>query len=159
MIGQGSWPEHGEIDILEDVNDHDRTSGTLHCGNVTQRNPDGTFGPCHETGGLGSGLIPCAGCETAFHTYTVVVDRRNEADQQIRWYLDDREIFGLSESKVGEAAWREAVDHGFSIILDVAIGGSYPDLQCHCHTPLPDTSSGAAMTVRYVDVYLAKAKR
>ena len=37
-----------EIDIMEDFNGLNETSGTLHCGNLTQRNSDGTFGPCHE---------------------------------------------------------------------------------------------------------------
>lgn len=156
MLGPGQWPEHGEIDILENVNAGNRTSGTLHCGNLTHRNPDGTTGPCHQPDGMSSGLVPCPGCQTGFHTYSLIVDRRNKADQQIRWYLDNREFFSVSESQVGTAAWTEAIDHPFTIILDVAIGGSYPDLQCQCHTPFPDTSPGASMLIRNVSVYTTK---
>ena len=64
MLGRAAWPETGEIDILENVDGYSKTSGTLHCGNLTQRNPDGTFGPCHETNGFGSGLRTCTGCLT-----------------------------------------------------------------------------------------------
>ena len=75
MLGPGMWPQDGEIDIMEDVNGLSQEAGTLHCGNLTQRNPDGTFGPCHEGTGVGSGLQPCTGCQQGFHTYTAIVDR------------------------------------------------------------------------------------
>ena len=70
MLGRTAWPGTGEIDILEDVDGYSKVSGTLHCGNLTQHNPDGTFGPCHETNGLGSGLRTCTGCQQSFHTYS-----------------------------------------------------------------------------------------
>jgi beta-glucanase (GH16 family) len=152
LLGPGQWPEDGEIDIMEDVNARGDVSGTLHCGNLTQHNPDGTTGPCHEPTGLSSGLKPCAGCDRGYHTYTVVVDRRRASDQQIRWYLDGHRFFSVDESQVGGGAWVRAVDHGFSIILDLAIGGRYPDNQCRCTTPTSGTTSGGTMSVRYVSV-------
>ena len=153
MLGPGRWPGTGEIDIMEDVNGLSREAGTLHCGNLSQRNPDGTSGPCHEGTGLGSGLRPCPGCQQDFHTYTVIVDRRNAGDEQIRWYLDGHEFFSISESRVGQAVWTAAVNHGFAILLSLAVGGSYPDNQCGCTTPSSQTSSGGMMEVRYVRVY------
>ena len=153
MLGPKAWPMDGEIDIMEDVNGLSQDSGTLHCGNLSQPNPDGTFGPCHEKSGLGSGLMACVGCQQGFHTYTAVIDRRDASDQQIRWYLDGREFFSVNESRVGEAAWTAAVDHGFSILLDVAVGGAFPDIQCRCTTPDNQTSSQGTMVVRYVSVY------
>jgi beta-glucanase (GH16 family) len=153
MLGPKGWPKNGEIDILEDINALSMHSGTFHCGNLTQRNPDGTFGPCHENNGIGSGQRPCPGCQRGFHSYSVVIDRRDKSDEQIRWYFDGGEFFSVSESAVGRAAWTAAVDHGFSIILNVAVGGSYPDVVCKCLTPTNRTSSGVAMTVRYVAVY------
>lgn len=153
MLGPSAWPMGGEIDIMEDVNGLSAEAGTLHCGNLVQRNSDGTFGPCHEGTGLGSGLQPCPGCQQGFHTYTVIVDRRNEADQQIRWYLDGREFYSVSEGRMAPAVWAAAVDHGFSILLDVAMGGSYPDNQCRCTAPSGQTAPNGVMVVQYVTVY------
>jgi beta-glucanase (GH16 family) len=158
MLGPGDWPGTGEIDILENVNTLREHSATLHCGNLDDANPDGTLGPCHEFTGLSSGLLPCRGCLTGFHTYTAVVDRRNPADEQIRWYLDGRRFFRVDERQVGEAAWSAAVDHGYSIIFDLAIGGGYPDGVCGCTTPTDQTTSGGTMTVRYVAVYKRAAR-
>jgi beta-glucanase (GH16 family) len=153
MLGPGDWPGTGEIDILEDVNALNEHSGTFHCGNLTQPNPDGTLGPCHEFTGVSSGLLMCPGCQTGFHTYTVVVDRTDPTAEQIRWYIDGRQFFQVSEAQVSQAAWTAAVDHGYSIIFDLAIGGSFPDGVCQCTAPSDQTTSGGTMTVRYVSVY------
>jgi beta-glucanase (GH16 family) len=153
MLGPGQWPTDGEIDIMEDVDGISNTSATVHCGNLTQRNSDGTFGPCRETTGISSGLLPCPNCQTGFHTYSVIVDRRHADDQQIRWYLDGTEIFNVKEQQVGAAVWDEAFDHGLQIILDVAVGGSFPDKRCDCTTPTVQTTSSGAMVVQYVRVY------
>ena len=153
MLGPGDWPQTGEIDMLEDVNALSEHSATLHCGNLDDANPDGTLGPCHEFTGLSSGLLPCPGCQRDFHTYTAVVDRRNAAAEQIRWYLDGRQFFQVGEAQVGQPAWSAAVDHGYSIIFDLAMGGGYPDGVCGCTTPTDQTSSGGTMTVRSVAVY------
>lgn len=153
LISRGTWPEHGEIDIMEDVNGLSRHSGTLHCGNLSTVNADGTLGPCHEDTGLGSSLLACRRCQAGFDTYSVIIDRRDRSDQQIRWYVDGKEFFSVSESRVGAAVWDEAVDHGFSVILDVAVGGTYPDVTCKCSAPDHATTSGGTMVVRSVAVY------
>jgi beta-glucanase (GH16 family) len=159
VLGPGDWPGTGEIDILEDVNALSEHSGTLHCGNLTDVNPDGTLGPCHEFTGLSSGLLPCPGCQTSFHTYTAVVDRRHRSEEHIRWYLDGQQFFQVNEKQVGEPAWSAAVDHGYSIIFDLAIGGAYPDGICQCTTPTDQTTPGGTMTIRYVAVYKRGANK
>jgi beta-glucanase (GH16 family) len=153
MLGAGTWPAHGEIDVLEDVDGRSEHSGALHCGNLFQPNPDGTFGPCHEHIGLSSRLRPCTGCQSGYHVYSVIVDRRNPADEQIRWYFDGQEFFSVSESQVGASTWDEAVNHGFSIILDLAMGGQYPNQMCDCVTPTSWTSNAGTMRVSSVSVY------
>jgi hypothetical protein len=139
------WPSVGEIDVLEDVNARSQLAGTLHCGSYPG-------GPCNEGTGLGSGLRPCGGCQAGYHTYSVIVDRTNAGSESISWYLDGRAYFTVSENQAGTAAWRAAVDHGFFLILDVAIGGGFPDGVCGCTTPATSTTSGAAMAVQYVTV-------
>jgi beta-glucanase (GH16 family) len=152
LLGPGSWPADGEIDVMEDVNALSLHSGTLHCGNLTQENPDGTTGPCHEYTGLTSGNLKCSQCQTGFHNYSVVIDRRVSGNEQIRWYEDNAQFYAVSENQVGTAVWTQAVDHGFSIIFDLAIGGSYPDGVCKCTAPSSQTTSGGAMSVKSITV-------
>ncbi|HEU5416820.1 MAG TPA: ricin-type beta-trefoil lectin domain protein, partial [Streptosporangiaceae bacterium] len=146
MLGPGQWPENGEIDILEDVNALSEHSGTLHCGT----DPGG---PCNETNGIGSGLQGCSGCQTGYHTYTVIVNRTDTSNESVTWYLDGNQFFTVSEGQVGAATWQAAVDHNFSIIFDLAMGGGYPNGVCGCSTPTGSTSSGATMSVAYVAAY------
>ena len=53
----------------------------------------------------------------------------------------------MSESRVGTATWTAAIDHGRSILFSLAMGGAFPDAQCHCTTPTSQTPSGGAMVV------------
>jgi beta-glucanase (GH16 family) len=153
MLGLGTWPAHGEIDIMEDVNSLSQHSGALHCGNLSQPNSDGTYGPCHETTGISSRLRPCPDCLARYHTYSVIVDRRHAGKEQIRWYLDNSEFFHVNEQQVGAAAWNLAIHHGFNIIFDLAMGGSFPNIQCACTTPTSTTASGGTLQVASVAVY------
>ena len=141
-----NWPSTGEIDVMEDVNALSEHSGTLHCGT----DPGG---PCNETTGLGSGLQSCSGCQTGYNTYSVIINRTNTSNESVTWYLNGNAYFTATESQVGTATWQAAVDHGFFLILDLAIGGGYPNGVCGCTSPSASTSSGAAMSVGYVAVY------
>ena len=86
----------------------------------------------------------------AYHTYSVIVDRTNTSAEQLRFYTDGALQLTVNESQVGTATWTAAVDHGFFAILNVAIGGAYPNAICGCGSPSAATSSGAAMSVDYV---------
>ena len=141
-----NWPSTGEIDIMEDVNALSEHSGTLHCG----VDPGG---PCNETTGLSSGLLSCSGCQTGYNTYSAIVNRTNTSAESITWYLNGTAYETVTEAQVGTAVWQAAVDHGFFLILDVAMGGAYPNAICGCTSPSSGTSSGAAMSVGYVAVY------
>ena len=110
-----NWPGIGEIDILEDINGQSNVFGTLHCGTSPG-------GPCNETSGIGSGAHGCSGCQTGYHTYAVEIDR-SISPEQIRWYLDGANYFTVNSNQVPAATWANAVDHGFFVILDLAIGG------------------------------------
>ncbi|WP_329552933.1 glycoside hydrolase family 16 protein [Streptomyces sp. NBC_00696] len=146
MLGPGQWPENVEIDIMEDVNALSDVAGTIHCG---------TFpgGPCNEGTGISSGLRACPGCQSGFHTYSMILDRTNTSAETITFYLDGNTYYSVSESQVGTATWQAAFDHNQSIILDLAMGGTSPDGACGCTTPTASTSSGGTLSVDYVAAY------
>ena len=81
------------------------------------------------------------------------MNRTNTSNESITWYLNGNAYHTVTESQIGTSAWQAAVDHGFFLILDVAIGGGFPNGVCNCTTPASSTSSGAAMSVGYVAVY------
>jgi cell division septation protein DedD len=147
-----SWPSVGEVDIMEDVNARSQVAGTLHCG----YDPGG---PCNETTGKGSGLTGCSGCQTSFNTYSVIINRTNTSNESITWYRNGSAYFSVSESQIGTSTWQSAVDHGFFILLDVAMGGGFPNGVCGCSTPTSATSSGASMTVNNVAVYTTNGQQ
>jgi hypothetical protein len=146
MLGPGQWPENGEIDIMEDVNSLSELSGTVHCGT----DPGG---PCNEPDGIGSGLVGCSGCQSGYNTYTMILNRTNTSDESITFYLDGNAYYTVDESQVGASTWEAAFDHNMSIILDLAMGGSYPDGVCDCTAPTSSTASGGTMSVQYVAAY------
>ncbi|WP_084580836.1 ricin-type beta-trefoil lectin domain protein [Kutzneria sp. 744] len=146
MLGQGQWPENGEIDIMEDVNARSQVAGTIHCG-------VSPGGPCNEGNGIGSGLRACGGCQTGFHTYTMILDRTNTSNESITFYLDGASYFTVTEGQVGTATWQQAYDHNLTILFDLAMGGAFPNGVCGCTSPNGATTSGGAMTVQYVAAY------
>ncbi len=109
--------------------------------------------PCNEPNGISSGLVPCPGCQTSYHTYSVVEDRRNPAAEQLRFYTDAVLQYTVNQNQTDPQTWANAVHHGFFLILDVAIGGSYPDKVCGCTSAAANPTSGAAMSVDDVAVY------
>jgi hypothetical protein len=141
----GLWPAVGETDIMEGVNGRAQSSETLHCGTV----PGGN---CGEYNGMTSGLGTCGDCQTAYHTYAEVIDR-TLSDEQIRFTIDGQQVWQVRESQVGVSTWQAAVDHGFYLVFDLAIGGGYPNTVCGCTSPSPQTSSGGVLSIGSVGVY------
>lgn len=137
--GATNWPSIGELDIMESVNALSKHSTTFHCGQWA--------GECHDPDGISSDLQDCAGCLTGYHTYSVVVDRRDAAAEELRFSLDGVQTFAVKQNEVSDATWKAAVDHGFFAIFDVAIGGSYPNKVCGCTSPGADITSGAGMSI------------
>ncbi len=139
----GTWPNIGEVDVMEDINGRSSEFGTLHCG----VNPGG---PCNESTGIGSGERACGGCQTGFHDYAVEIDR-STSPERIRWYLDGNNFFTILATQVDATTWANAVDHPFFIIYDLAIGGGFPD--AFGGGPNAATVSGGAMVIDSLAVY------
>src|SRR5262249_28442650 len=137
----GTWPGVGEWDVMEDVDGRSSVYGTLHCG----VNPGG---PCNESSGKGSGQQPCAGCQTALHTYAIEYDR-SVSPEQLRWYLDGVNYFTINASQLDATTWNNATHRGNFIIYDLAMGGGFPG------NPTSSTQSGGSMVIDYVRVYYA----
>jgi beta-glucanase (GH16 family) len=135
-----NWPGVGEIDIMEDVNGSSDVFSTLHCGTSPG-------GPCNETSGIGGNrACPGATCQSAFHTYAIEWDR-SVSPEQIRWYVDGTQYHSVSANQVDANTWANATQHGYFVILNVAMGGGWPG------NPTGSTASGVPMLVDYVAVW------
>ena len=149
-----SWPGVGEFDIMENVQGLNWSYNVLHCGVA------GSWGgPCNEPEGINNGGnnsgAPCkvTTCQAGFHTYAIEWDRTGAADQ-LRWYIDGALTFTVNQNQVPAAIWSSLADHaGYFIILNVAIGGAFPNKLGG--GPTAATKPGVPMLVDYVEVKYA----
>ncbi|MGY5050654.1 glycoside hydrolase family 16 protein [Streptomyces sp. 900105755] len=141
-----NWPSVGELDIMENVNGINKTWATMHCGT-------GSGGPCNETTGLGnSTACPNTTCQSGFHTYTMEWDR-SVSPEAIRFYVDGVNYQTVTANQVDATTWANATNHGFFVILNVAMGGGFP--AAFGGGPTSATESGHPMLVDYVQVLSA----
>jgi beta-glucanase (GH16 family) len=142
-----NWPGIGEFDVMENVNGVNRTWGVLHCGVAPG-------GPCNESNGIGAST-PCPGspCPGNFHTYRFEWDA-SVTPNQLRWYVDGQQFHSVSQSQLPADTWNQLAGHaGYFIILNVAIGGGFPNGVAGRTTPTAATVPGHPMTVDYVAVW------
>ncbi|MFE6609774.1 carbohydrate-binding protein [Amycolatopsis sp. NPDC057786] len=141
-----NWPAVGEFDIMENVNGINTVWGVLHCG----VNPGG---PCNETTGLvGSRTCPGASCQSAFHTYTFEWDT-SVSPNVFRWFVDGQQFHSVSQNQVDATTWANMTNHaGYFVLLNVAIGGAFPNNNSGTTTPGPGIVPGHPMLVDYVTV-------
>ncbi|MET7606520.1 glycoside hydrolase family 16 protein [Streptomyces avermitilis] len=138
-----NWPSVGELDVMENVQGLNTDWATVHCGT----NPGG---PCNETSGIG-GSTSCTGttCQAGFHTYAMEWDR-STSTEEIRFYLDGVNFHTVKASQVDATTWANATNHGFFLILNVAMGGGFP--AAFGGGPDSGTDPGHPMVVDYVQV-------
>ncbi len=128
-IDQVGWPESGEIDIMENIGREPKTiHGTLH-------------GPGYS-GPNGIGTPHTIGQDFADDFHIFSVDWEPDA---IRWYVNGNLYQTVTPDELHGNRW--VFNHDFFILLNVAVGGSWPGN--------PDETSvfPQTMLVDYVRVY------
>jgi hypothetical protein len=140
-----NWPGIGEFDIMENVNGINSVWGVLHCGVAPG-------GPCNEFSGRAANR-PCPGasCQSAFHTYRFEWDR-SVSPNVFRWLVDGQQFHSVSQNDVPASTWTDITNHGYFILLNLAIGGAFPDAVPGGQTPTGATRPDVPMLVDYVAV-------
>ncbi|KAF4407351.1 glycoside hydrolase family 16 protein [Streptomyces lycii] len=140
-----NWPGIGEFDIMENVNGVNSVWGVLHCGTAPG-------GPCNENDGIGAST-PCPGstCQSGFHTYALELDRSGDTEA-LRWYVDDQEYHSVTAADLDAETWANATHHGHFVLLNLAMGGAFPDGVAGHATPTDATKPGVPMIVDHVSV-------
>jgi len=110
LLGNGRWPDCGEIDIMETVGDSSWTSNALH--------GPGYFG---DTPLAYRAFLPAGTDVTQWHTYSADWTHDN-----IVFKVDDRVTYTVTRAMV-EKYGRWAFDNPKFIILNFALGGGYPN--------------------------------
>ncbi|MFF4730128.1 glycoside hydrolase family 16 protein [Streptomyces mirabilis] len=138
-----NWPGVGELDIMENVQGINNEWATMHCGTSPG-------GPCNEKSGIGGQKV-CEGttCQGGFHTYVVEWDK-STSPEEMRFYLDGVNFHTVSQNQVDATTWANATDHGYFVILNVAMGGEFP--AAFGGGPDGGTDPGHPLVVDYVQV-------
>ncbi|WP_328552468.1 MULTISPECIES: glycoside hydrolase family 16 protein [unclassified Streptomyces] len=138
-----NWPGVGELDIMENVQGLNTEWATMHCGTSPG-------GPCNETTGIGNNT-PCTGttCQAGFHTYAMEWDK-STSPEEIRFYLDGVNFHTVKANQVDATTWANATNHGYFMILNVAMGGGFPG--AFGGGPDSGTVPGHPLVVDYVQV-------
>jgi beta-glucanase (GH16 family) len=109
MLGNGQWPDTGEIDIMEYLGEPDWTAVALH-------------GPGYsgDTPIVSRNLFPEGEDVTGWHVYAAEWDANT-----IEFFVDDRLVYRVTRSMV-EAYGEWRFDTPKFLILNLALGGTYP---------------------------------
>jgi beta-glucanase (GH16 family) len=134
MMGStGSWPNGGEIDIMENIGKEPNIiHGTIH-------------GPGYSgANGLGAPFTLPAGQRWAddYHLFAM------EWEPNImRWYVDNQLYLTLTPAEI-PAGTKWVYDHPFYLLLNVAVGGGWPGY------PDKSTTFPQTLKVDFVRVYV-----
>lgn len=125
-LPQVGWPDSGEIDVMEHINNEDRTYGTIHW-----RDHNGIYAQYGGNTAIGV---------TDWHVYAVEWDAN-----AIRWYVDGNKFHEANIQ--GGINGTEEFHRDFFLLLNFAIGGNWPGFN------VDESRLPAKMYVDYVRVY------
>lgn len=126
-----SWPEDGEIDIMEEVGYHkDYVSSSLHA-----------TGHVHSNGTQVTHEMYCKGAEGEFHTYAM-----EWTPEYIQTYVDGKKQLYYKDPGTGKRDW--PYNTPFYPILNLAWGGDWGGSQGVDESALP-----VSMRVDYIRVW------
>jgi len=129
-LGDGRWPDTGEIDIMENVGDPGWTSVALH--------GPGYFGDTP----LVKRTAMTAGDVTGWHEYSV--DWTRDA---LAFQVDGREVYRVTRAAVERyGAW--AYDNPKFLILNLALGGNYPQSVNKSAGPYPGLPDATVRSIQ-----------
>ncbi len=131
-ISSAGWPACGEIDIMENIG---REPGIAH-GTLHGPGYSGAAGP-----GAAFSLPAGQRFADAFHVFAVEWER-----EVVRWYVDGQ-LYETQTAASLPAGSRWVFDHPFFLLINVAVGGSWPG------SPDATTVFPQQMLVDYVRVY------
>ena len=130
-IYTNGWPNCGEIDIMEHVNKDTSVVSTIHMPGTTS---DAKVGTAYTLPGNVS-------FANDYHVYAVEWEAT-----QVRFYVDNT-LFKTIDKTAMPAGSTWVFDKPFHIILNIAVGGSWPG------SPNATTTFPQTMLVDYVRVY------
>lgn len=111
LLGVGNWPDHGEIDIMENVGEPSWVNAALHGPGYSGNTPL-----------VRRDTLPAGADVTTWHVYTV-----NWTPAFVSFRVDDAEYYRVERDEVTRYGVPAAIDSVKYVILNLALGGTYPN--------------------------------